>query len=147
MSSTLNTVTNAVTTVTTDYCHQYCHYCHQYCHYRHQYCHYRHYMPPCCQRRPKWVEHRIFVSNYPGNIRSIASYLQRVVKLGRMEAFVRVQNMEFFILEDHRHFAPFKSYKDCMEWINQARDYVKGKNQRKLWYLNLNQNVCSYFSS
>ena len=35
-----------------------------------------------------------------------------VMKLGRMEAFVRVQNMEFFILEDHRHFAPFKPYKD-----------------------------------
>ena len=67
------------------------------------------------------------------------------MKLGRMEAFVRVQNMEVFILEDHRHFAPFKSYKDCMEWINQARDYVKGKNQRKLWYLNLNQNVWSHF--
>ena len=67
------------------------------------------------------------------------------MKLGRMEAFVRVQNMEFFILEDHRHFAPFKSYKDCMEWINQARDYVKGKNQRKLWHLNLNQNVWSHF--
>ena len=68
-----------------------------------------------------------------------------VMKLGRMEAFVRVQNMEFFILEDHRHFAPFKSYKDCMEWINQARDYVKGKNQRKLWHLNLNQNVWYHF--
>ena len=67
------------------------------------------------------------------------------MKLGRMEAFVRVQNMEFFILEDHRHFAPFKSYKDCMEWINQARDYVKGKNQRKLWHLNLNQNVWCHF--
>ena len=35
-----------------------------------------------------------------------------VMKLGRMEAFVRLQNMEFFILEDHRHFAPFKPYKD-----------------------------------
>ena len=96
MSSTRNTVTNGVNTVnivtntvnTVTRCHH------------------------CCQRRPKWPEHRIFVSNYPGNMWAIASYLQRVMKLGRMEAFVRVQNMEFFILEDHRHFAPFKPYKD-----------------------------------